>query len=61
MPNRSSWGASAPLMPEPGGPQGPVRFPEPGPAPVGPAVPVPDQTPVPSPADPGPAPVGPAV
>lgn len=34
---------------------------EPGPAPVGPAVRVPVQTPADTPTDPGPAPVGPAV
>ena len=35
--------------------------PEPGPAPVGPAVHAPKQTPAHTPKDPGPAPVGPAV
>jgi hypothetical protein len=37
------------------------KHPEPGPAPVGPAVDVPPQTPAKTPKDPGPAPVGPAV
>jgi len=37
------------------------KHPEPGPAPVGPAVNGPPQTPAETPKDPGPAPVGPAV
>lgn len=37
------------------------RLPEPGPAPVGPAVQMPAQTPAKTPEDPGAAPVGPAV
>jgi hypothetical protein len=37
------------------------KRPQPGPAPVGPAVRVPKQTPVETPKDPGPAPVGPAI
>jgi hypothetical protein len=46
----------------PGGRTGkPDTRPEPGPAPVGPAVRVPEQTPARTPTDPGPAPVGPAV
>ena len=40
---------------------GTKTFPQPGPAPVGPAVSAPGQTPVATPPDPGPAPVGPAV
>lgn len=40
---------------------GTKTFPQPGPAPVGPAVEMPDQTPAPTPKDPGPAPVGPAL
>jgi len=39
----------------------PTRFPEPGPAPVGPAVRAPEQIPIPVRRDPGAAPVGPAV
>jgi hypothetical protein len=39
----------------------PGPHPQPGPAPVGPAVHPPPQEPVEAPEDPGPAPVGPAV
>ncbi|WP_439547784.1 hypothetical protein [Falsiroseomonas sp.] len=39
----------------------PERKPDPGPAPVGPAVHEPPQRPVEGPTDPGPAPPGPAV
>lgn len=40
---------------------GTAEHPEPGPAPVGPAVHEPPQQPAETPRDPGPAPVGPAV
>ncbi|MGG5809884.1 hypothetical protein [Falsiroseomonas sp. CW058] len=42
-------------------PAGPGNQPDPGPAPVGPAVHPPPQTPAETPQDPGPAPVGPAI
>ncbi|NKE47917.1 hypothetical protein HB662_24280 [Roseomonas frigidaquae] len=44
-----------------GGKNNPDARPDPGPAPVGPAVHGPAQKPAETPKDPGPAPVGPAV
>jgi hypothetical protein len=60
MPSSPARPAAAATADRPSGTPQPGAFPEPGPAPVGPAVRVPEQTPVATPPAPAPAPPGPA-
>lgn len=61
MASRPTPGATPGAADRPVRRSGAEEHPEPGPAPVGPAVHEPPQQPADTPHDPGPAPVGPAV
>ena len=60
MSSHPARGAAATATADPLGTTNPDARPEPGPAPPGPAVRVPEQQPAATPSDPGPAPPGPA-